>query len=160
MALACVACASCAAQENSFSMPEVIVFGASTAQMEDALQGQCKTINTRKIDPPFLPDIKDEQLQIDCDGFEFFGAPRWTEFVIGDGSLEMVWILTTEDDEAALRDAMTKVYGPPTHVSAAFEAFADNNAALRKDKPEVLFYSEKLAPGWESEFEKMAQAGE
>ncbi len=140
------------AAAEAFSKPAVITFSASAAEMEAALQDKCTTRKTRKIDPPFLPDIKTEQLQIDCDGFEFFGAPRWAEFVIGDDSLEMVWILTDSEDEAALREAMTTAYGPATFVNDDIEAFPAHRAALRKDKPEVLFYSEAIAPGLEARF--------
>ena len=134
------------AHAQEFSRPGVIVFSATTAQMETALSGRCAKMTTRKIDPPFLPNIQTEQMQIDCDGFEFFGKPRWAEFVIGDDSLEMVWILTEAEEEDALRAAMTEAYGAPSSVSDDMELFAAARAGLRKDKPEVLFYSHKLAP--------------
>ena len=73
------------------------------------------------------------------------GKPRWAEFVIGDDSLEMVWILTTREEEKTLRAAMIAAYGPPSLENDKYVAFASAYAALRLDKPEVLFYSERYA---------------
>lgn len=132
---------------NAFK-PGVIRYGATVAETESALAGKCKTMKTRRINPPFLimRDIKDKQMQIDCDGFEFSGKPRWAEFVFADDSLEMVWILTDAADETSFLKTMTDAYGAPTQRNDKFVAFAVGRAALRLDRPEVLFYSEKLAP--------------
>lgn len=117
-----------------FARPEVIRWGATTVELERALaDGKlCKTMTTRPIVPPFLDHMKDKQVQIDCDGFQFIGAPRWAEFVIGDDSLEMVWIMTTKDEEESLTRAM-------------ITAFASHGAALRFRPAEVLYYSERMS---------------
>ena len=129
-----------------FAKPEVFRFGASVAEMELALTDRCESMTTRRIDPPFLEDIENEQLQIDCDGFPFRGQPRWVEVVIGDDAFEMVWVMMTAEEESSLLTAMVDAYGEPTHESADYFAFVDHRAALRRDIPEVLFYSEALAP--------------
>ena len=157
-ALGFVAATSAAA--GDFAKPAVISFGAGVAEMEAALAGQCETLKTREIDPPFLPNIEDEQLQIDCSGFSFFGKPRFAEFVIGDDSLEMVWILTEAEEEAALRAVMTEAYGPPAFVNDDAELFPAHNAALRKDKPEVLFYSDAIKPAMEAYLQGLSEGGE
>ena len=134
--------------------PEVIRYGATIAETETALKGLCKKINTRPINPPFLPDVKTKQMQIDCDGFEFLGKPRWTEFVFRDDSLEMVWIMTTAEEETAILKEMNIVAGAPTKRNKDYIAFPDYRFALRLDKPEVLFYSEKLTTHISKWFEK------
>lgn len=136
-----------ASEAASFVRPEVVRFGASAESVQRALgdTAACKTMKLRPIIPPFLPDIRTGQVQVDCDGFVFMGKPRWTEFVIGDDSLEMVWILTTREEQETLRVAMIAAYGQPSHVNAKYVAFASHYAALRLDKPEVLFYSKRQA---------------
>ncbi len=125
--------------------PEVIRWGATTAELEAALQGKCaKGYKIRPIDPPFLEDIKDRQLQLDCDGFEFMGAPRWTEFVIGDGRLKMVWLMVKPEDQDAVVAAMTKAYGAPTSRNSTYVAFANARAAWRFKPAEILFYAPEL----------------
>ena len=128
--------------------PAILRFGATLTGTEAALKPLCKKLTTRRIDPPFrvLRDIKNRQMQIDCDGFEFAGAPRWAEFVFADDLLEMVWIMTSAQDEKSLLERMTKENGPPDQQNAKFTAFTKGRMALRKDVPEVLFYSERLAP--------------
>jgi hypothetical protein len=110
------------------------------------VEGSCKTINTRRIDPPFLPGVKDRQTQIDCEGFEFLGKPRRLELVFRDDSLEMAWVMTTAEEQSSIARAMTDAVGEPTHRNNKYVAFAENRTALRFDRPEVLLYSEKLAP--------------
>lgn len=128
--------------------PPVIRYGATLAETQAALAGSCKSLNARRIDPPFqiLRDVKDKQMQLDCDGFPFRGKPRWAEFIFADDSLEMVWMMTTAEEEQALLQTMTNLLGTATHRNDKFAAFTQERMALRLDKPEVLFYSEKLAP--------------
>jgi hypothetical protein len=128
--------------------PAVVRFGVKLSDAEAALRPLCKKLTTRRIDPPFrvLRDIKHRQMQIDCDGFEFAGAPRWAEFVFADDILVMAWIMTSAQDEKSLLERMIKENGPPDQQNAKFTAFTKGRMALRKDVPEVLFYSERLAP--------------
>lgn len=150
----CALIALHAPASQPFARPEVIRWGATTAELERALAAGklCKTMTTRPIVPAFLDHVKDKQVQIDCDGFVFQGAPRWVEFVIGDDSLEMVWVMTTQEEESLTR-SMIAAYGEPTHRSAKYTAFANHGAALRFKTAEVLFYSERVAGEAERWFE-------
>lgn len=49
------------------------------------------------IEPVQLPGAK-KQSQIDCFGFEYFGAPRLAEFVFADDDLILTWVLVEEND--------------------------------------------------------------
>ncbi len=85
------AASACAAETPSVTEPSVFKWEASAAEIEALLEGRyVNGFVNRPIDPPFLPNVEDRQVQIDCDGFDFFGAPRWIEFVIGDDRLQMV----------------------------------------------------------------------
>jgi hypothetical protein len=140
--LAVAACCGVAAAAP-FQPPEVR-FGATTAQVQASLAGKCTQMTTRGIDPPFLPRIKDKQVQVDCEGYLFQGKPRHAEFVIGDDRLEMVWIMHTAPEDDAIRTAMVADYGAPDHHNKVYDAFAGHRAALRLDKHEVLFYAADL----------------
>ncbi len=124
--------------------PSVVQFGNPLAESTKALQPLCAKMNTRQMQRPFLvlrDIVKVRQMQIDCDGFRFGGAARWAEFVFADDSLAMVWILTEAVDETGLLGEMIKAYGEPTHRNEKFIAFAKHGAALRTDRPEVLFFA-------------------
>ncbi|PQA88201.1 hypothetical protein CW354_07800 [Marinicaulis flavus] len=134
--------------------PEVIEWGASAADIEKSLEGKCANgFVNRPIDPPFLQNVEDKQVQIDCDGLDFLGAPRWTEFVIGDDRLQMVWVMVDAEDRDTVLKALQNAYGEPSHQTDMFTAFVDHRAAWREEPPEVLFYSGELDAGMRSWFD-------
>lgn len=132
--------------------PPVIRFGAKVAEIQTAVAGSCSKINIREINPPFLNDVKQKQMQIDCEGFPFLGGARHAEFVFRDDSLEMVWIMTTPAEQESIRAAMHEAYGSESIRNANYEAWTRARAALRVKPAEVLFYSEGVAKGVEEEF--------
>lgn len=144
-----------AAAAGDATKPGVINFGASVAAMDKALDNHCEAKTTRETEP-FMP-IHAVQHQIDCEGFAYYGAARKAEFVFGDDTLIFVWILTDKSEEADLERAFRDAYGEPTHVSAAFTAFADDHAALRKDIPEALFYSPAIAEQYRAFFDSQTK---
>jgi hypothetical protein len=128
-------------------IPNIVDFGATVEEMKTKLEAICTEVKAREIDPPFIvlrKHVKKEQIQIDCEGFIYFGKPRHAEFIFADNSLEMVWILTTEEDENALMEEMTSLFGNPTHKNELFTASSKGNVAIRTDFPEVLLYSKKI----------------
>lgn len=134
--------------------PDVIDWGASAAEIEKSLEGKCVNgFRNRPIDPPFLENVEDKQVQIDCDGLEFLGAPRWAEFVIGDDRLQMVWVMVDAEDRDKAVKALEKAYGEPSRRTDMFTAFVDYRAAWREEPPEVLFYSGELDAGMRSWFD-------
>lgn len=134
------------------TLPQYIEWGAGAEAVEKALDGKCANgLTVREIDPPFLPDIEDRQLQIDCDGLDHFGAPRFAEFVIGDDRLQMVWVMVEPEEEDSAIAAMREAYGQPSAESELFVAFEDFRTAWRSEPAEFLFYSPELAEamsGW------------
>ena len=129
---------------GGFGMPASISFGAGVAATATALAESCKPVRLRRIDPPFLDGVQREQMQIDCEGFAFQGAPRHAEFVFRDDALVMVWIMTTPAEDASLEQAMTAAYSAPTLRNSTYVVYGAQRAALRLDKHEVLFYSQAL----------------
>ena len=47
---------------------------------------------------------------------------------------------------------MTDACGKPTHRNSQYVAFTNYRTAVRFDRPEVLFYSQTLAPHVETRF--------
>lgn len=144
------------ASAQSVERPDVIVFGSSVAEMEANLGELCESQATRRIDPPFLPDVQREQMQIDCEGFSFLGRPRHAEFVFRDDALEMVWVMTEAEEDPAILAQMRTAYGSPSHDSEPYVAFVDQRTALRREPPEVLFYSDNLAEAYTQFFDENA----
>lgn len=146
--------AACSPAASDPLKPEIMRFGASAAEIEAGLQGKCANgFVNRPIDPPFLPVVTTKQVQIDCDGFDFLGAPRWTEFVIGDDRLQMVWIMVKPEDQQKIVAALTEAYGEPSHRNADYIVFTQANAAWRFKPAEVLFYDETLERWLAPDFE-------
>ena len=125
--------------------PQVIQWGVSAEKIRAAVTGQCKKgALERPIEPPFLPNVKTGQVQVDCSGFPFLGAPRWTEFVVGDDRLQMVWIMVRAEDKDAAVAALTEAYGPPSSRNEKYIAFKQGRAAWRHSPPEILFSAPEL----------------
>jgi hypothetical protein len=127
-----------------FKKPSVIRWGATTAQLQQQLAPLCSKLVTRPIDPPFLPDVKVRQLQIDCSGFQFRGKGRHTEFVIRDGRLVMVWLMVDAPEGAGIIADMKKALGQPTGVNSNYVAFEKHRIAWRHKPAEILFYAPEL----------------
>lgn len=134
------------AMAQDVALPEFVEWGASADAVAQALDGKCANgLTVRQIDPPFLPDVEDRQLQADCDGLDFFGEERFAEFVIGDDRLQMIWIMVDAEDEDSAVAAMREAYGQPSAEAEMFVAFESANTAWRGEPPEFLFYSPEVA---------------
>ena len=140
------------AMAEAFRQPEVIRWGASTAQLQQQLAPLCPRLRTRKIDPPFLPAVRTEQLQIDCDGFQFRGRGRHVEFVIRDDRLVMVWLMVEPSESAAIIAEMKAALGAPTGDNAAYVAFENQRTAWRHKPAEILFYAPELDADMKPDF--------
>lgn len=143
-----LAIASPCVAQAAFETPSVR-FGDDPDTLLAALTPLCTTLRLRPIDPPFLPRVTTKQVQIDCDGYPFLGAPRWAEFVIGDGRLQMIWIMVRPEDQSRIVEAMTRRHGAPTRTNDLYIAFEGGRTAWRHRPAEVLFYAPEL-DGWVS----------
>ena len=140
-----LATAAVANYEASAAVPEILRFGGQLDELEPLFEARCDFmhLDTYRVWLLTQPDL---QQQIDCFGYEFAGFPRKIEAVFGDGVLEQAWILTAESEEARVRGALIVEFGEPIYVDSTWEIFDDNRVMLRKDKPEVLMLSDRLAP--------------
>lgn len=129
---------------ESFRRPEVIRWGVSTAQLQERLTPLCTKLVTRPIDPPFLPDVKTRQLQIDCSGFQFRGKGRHVEFVIRDDRLVMVWLMVDAAEGEGIIADMKAALGRPTGSNTNYVAFERHRMAWRYKPAEILFYAPEL----------------
>tara|TARA_R110000868_G_scaffold269582_2_gene528927 strand:- start:1571 stop:2485 length:915 start_codon:yes stop_codon:yes gene_type:complete len=136
------------APDADYFLPPEIVFGAAFDERMAALESVCPLLRVQDIEEIWLGTSPAVQRQIDCMGYEIAGYPRRLEFVFGDGQLEQMWILFGAGDIPRLREFLTATYGPAIHVDETYEVFDDWRIALRKDNPEILMGSDRLAAIW------------
>lgn len=134
------------------SIPEVLNFGSAYRTLTKKLNALSITTTKEEISPPTIPTNPKRQVQLNCYGFNYAGAPRKLEAVFADGKLAIVWILTAKAEEDRIRQALIRSYGEPIFVSDEIEAFDGWKVALRKDKPEILAISDDLIPFMKSFF--------
>ena len=108
--------AACANDEPDVSKPAAFEFGATVAQIDSNLEGECEAKTLREITPPQIPGATLHQ-QIDCQGFEYFGDKRLAELVFGDDKLLLVWVLVNEEDLDPMDEAFTGKFGDPAFKS-------------------------------------------
>lgn len=137
-----------AAPTGPWFIPDEIRFGATIAETEAALEGQCGLMATRPIDEVWLLTAPQAQHQTDCFGYDIAGYPRKLELVYGDGVLEQVWLMVGPADIARLRAHFTAIHGAPTAETDRYIVFADWTVAVRKDVPEILLGSDRLQAIW------------
>jgi hypothetical protein len=133
----------------SAATPKAFEFGATFEELEERLRAIARASDREIIEEPWLPTAPERQTQLNLYGIVYAGFFRKAEVVFGDDRLELVWILTGKAEEDRVRDRLVAEHGEPVFVSDDFEAFAGWRVALRKDKPEVLLVSERLAPVFE-----------
>ena len=80
------------------------------------------------------------------------GEPRKAEFVFVDGKLQFTWVMVDADDQERIIAAMRKHYKADGLSNKAAIAFSEHRTAWRFEPPEVLFYSEEVAPAFERMF--------
>ena len=139
------------AYASSPLLPDTIKFDESLNEARERLKSICDEISEDVISPAQIPNTKDRQLQLNCEGYQFQGKARKAEFIFRDGELMLVWILTTAEEEKGLEGWMRAV-AKPDFVASEFTAFTDQNMALRKVPHEVLFYSDAVAPMFKAWF--------
>ncbi len=149
-------CVHAQSTQVNIAPPDIANFGQSFAAMTPHFDRACDRYDVRELDPASLPIAQNSHVQVDCEGFRHAGGTRLAEFVFADDSLAFIWVLTTAEEEAALLKQLKAKYGQPTHDTASFVAFADDNLALRRDIPELLYYSEAVAPLYRGWFDQSA----
>lgn len=144
------------------SAPAAFQFGAGEADHAATFESACTSLERRELPTEGMPMAAESHVQFDCQGFDYYGAPRLAEFVFVDDALSHVWVLTDADDLAGLADAFDAGFGTPSHVVPGMvRAYIPARAALRYDVPEALYMAEGTAPFFAGWFDGLvAQQGE
>lgn len=121
-------------------IPDFIEMGGDLNTLSPRMEAASRFVYREELDG----SDPNAQLQLNCFGVGFAGFPRKIEARFGDGKLNTVWILTAKAEEERLRAQMRELYGEPIFVSESWEAFADWQVFLRKDKPEILLLTPEL----------------
>jgi hypothetical protein len=129
--------------QTSASPPSILRFGESLEELRAKFEAECNFLAERPVNNPVLSRFSEQQVQLDCFGLGYAGFPRKLEAVFADGRLELAWILTGKPEENRLRDALISEFGTPTRTNRHWDEFQDGRIGLRKDKPEVLFLSDR-----------------
>lgn len=125
-------------------LPVGVEIGMDLTDVRALLSVQCAVHEERRIEPATLPGGPSRQVQIDCFGVDVAGFPRKVEFVFADAALELVWILTGEEEHARLLHQLTLAFGDPTQETDSYVIWPDG-LALRKDVPEIMMASPEVA---------------
>jgi hypothetical protein len=132
-----LAIAGGASGEQAAALPRTIRIGESEIPLRPLLSADCgKTERlhyTGKKAAPFT-----DQVQINCEGLEAFGARRRVEFMFNDGPLGHVWILIRPEEVSSLRATLEKSFGRTVYETKEYRVFASGTVALRASPPEVL----------------------
>lgn len=112
----------------------------------------CDRHTVREFDIAEMPLATSSHVQVNCEGYEYFGAGRLAEFVFADGALTHVWVLVEDGELDGLQAAFEQAFGAPDAQAPVFAAFFSARAAVRRDIPEALYYSEAAAPLFEAFF--------
>ena len=102
-----------------------------------------------------LPTAKKSQIQLNCYGVPFAGEKRDMEFVFGDHQLDLVWILTDEDERESLLTSLKEQYGEPTHEIEGATFFLNNHVGLRSAPHELMYFSDRLEEPYRQWLESM-----
>jgi hypothetical protein len=133
--------------------PLTVDFGAAVQQTAKSLEPLCTSQTLQSTEPPQIPGVSD-QVQITCEGFDYFGASRTAEFIFGDDALTIIWILIDASETDDLEDSFKETFGEPSHDNANFTAFASHQAAVRKDVPEALYYAPAVSQAYREWFDQ------
>ena len=91
-------------------------------------------------------------MQINCFGYEYAGFERKFEAVFGDGKLQVVWVLSGQQEEQRIRQQLLADWGPAEITNPKWEVFAGGKISLRKDKPELLILADEMIPYYRTDF--------
>ncbi|MEE2526102.1 hypothetical protein V0U79_06965 [Hyphobacterium sp. HN65] len=148
--LSLIAAVSLSLSPPAVGAPVDFHFGAGPETHDfDAI---CDSHIVREFDIAEMPLATTSHVQVDCQGYDYFGAERLAEFVFADGALTHVWVLVEESELDDLQSDFESAFGAPDARAPVFAAFFSARAAVRRDIPEALYYSEAAAPLFEAFF--------
>lgn len=135
---------------SSAKIPEFIKMEASYKSQLSKFKEASKMIQIDTLDG----SDPNAQIQINAYGIEYAGFPRKFEARFGNDKLNMTWVLTAKGEENRIRDKLIKAYKKPIFINENWEFFNNWTVGLRKDKPEILFVTEKIGKQYKERLSK------
>ncbi len=138
--------------EQTTEIPSLLNFDADIDTLRPHFEQRCKYVQEDIIDSIWLPNQPERQVQINCFGYEYAGFERKFEAVFGDGQLQVVWVLSGQQEEQRIRQQLLADWGPAEITNPKWEVFAGGKISLRKDKPELLILADEMIPFYQTDF--------
>jgi len=122
---------------------EIGNFGDSILTIRRNLEGKCDKLSERELSI-LLSVVKNNQTQLECDGFLYRGKKRFVELMFSDGHLDIIHIMGTESDHEELKDILITEYGKPSFSSDQANYYRSEGISLRTKPHEISFVSERV----------------
>jgi len=128
---------ACEAGGEDAALPRTIRLGESEATLRPLLSADCgKTERLHYTGEKAAPFT--DQVQVNCEALQAFGARRRVEFMFNDGPLGHVWILVRSEEVPSLGETLEKAFGRQVYETKDYRVFASGTVALRRSPPEIL----------------------
>lgn len=111
--------------------------GATQDGLAAALERHCTDLAVHHYSAEQAAPYR-QQVQIDCMGYQFRGAPRKLELLINEGELGFYWLLLDASELEATRTLLMDRFGAPTCLTARDTIFGAAGVALRREPAEIL----------------------
>lgn len=135
---------------DSMKIPEFLEkgLGADFDSIRPLIEAKSSFIDLKKLDnkDPYA------QLQLNAYGVKFMGIPRKIEARFGNNKLNVVWILTSKQEEERVKSTLIEQFGEPIFSNNYWVVFNDWQVALRKDKSEVLLLTKEMGKLYKESF--------
>jgi len=118
-------------------------FGDSILTIRSNLNGKCDELSERELSV-LLSVVKNNQTQLECDGFLYRGKKRFVELMFSDGHLDIIHIMRTTADHEVLRNILRTEYGEPSFSSDQADYYRSEGISLRTKPHEISFVSERV----------------
>lgn len=92
----------------SIEIPDLLDFDQDLEELKPLFTKQCSQTRHERHAEVWLLNKPEVQIQVNCFGYLFAGFERKFESVFGDGSLQLVWILTAKAEEPRLRELLVE----------------------------------------------------
>jgi len=118
-------------------------FGDSILTIRSNLEGKCDELSERELSI-LLNVVKNNQTQLECDGYLYRGKKRFVELMFSDGHLDIIHIMRTESDHEELKEILIGEYGKPSFSSDQVDYFLSEGISLRTEPHEISFVSKRV----------------
>lgn len=122
-------------------VPKFLKMGGTLEKLMPEFESNSQMTASKELDG----NDPNATLQVNCFAVRYLGFPRKIEARFANDVLTSAWLLTSKGEESRIRQALISQYGKPVLVNDNWEVFNQYQVALRKDKPEILLLSKRVA---------------